>query len=315
MSFRKEMLKLQASSGNGGNDKYNHKGDDSLNGKKVIFRRPRIWRGVNVEETYADVKFKDMTSLRKASIGAPQTIEMKNNPRATVNVQSMMRCTELTLGDNCSSEGSITTAVRLLGQLREELSANAQGAFRVGFISKEAAVNHCHVGATEDEDGTMWQKGDVVTVEGLRLFIVRDKVAEAYALAKGVEPVSDEEAMDWAMALCVDSVAYAEAGDIPVRDEFVFWSCGDGKDGTWWDGLPGGRVSGRYFLGSVRGALMANPQKACADMWLALGLGNCTVEDVEGQKLVQAKSILKEVLDDPEKAEVVQVIAERPMLA
>ena len=153
-------------------------------------------------------------------------------------------------------------------------------------------------------DGTMWQMGEEVVVEGLRLFVVKGKEKEAYALANGVdvESVDDDVVAAWVEEIRYGSVSDAENDDdIPVKDELVFWSCSDGKEGAMANGFPQGTVKGRYFLGSVRGALRANPQMAHADMWLALGLGNCTSDEwTEGKKLLEAKSGLKEVLDDAE---------------
>lgn len=255
--------------------------------------------------------------MNEVKVGAPEVISGSQNSNVELTVQSMLRCREITLAEGATSEGNIKTVARLLGQLREELQAKTeQKALRVGFESKEAAFAYAHVGDDEGSDGTMWQQGEEVVVKGLRLFVVRGKEKEAYALVHGVdmESVEDGAVTAWVGEIRYGSVADSESdGDIPVKDELVWWSCSDGKEGTMANGFPQGMVKGSYFLGSVRGALKANPQMAHADMCLALGLGNCTSEEwTEGMKLLAQKEKLAEVLT--EYPDILDVVIKNPQV-
>lgn len=203
----------------------------------------------------------------------------------------MLRCRNLSLADGATTEGSLVTAAKLLAQLRNELSASPSDAFRVGFRDAAAARAWCYPGEGSDE-GSMWQSGDEITVEGLQLFIVHDRVVDAYKLAHNVDSVSEATATAWAQSIAdPDLYTPDSTSDIPVLNHLVFWSCPECKEGSFPDILPNGTIRGHYFLGTIRGAFKSNPSVAFAGLWLALGLGNCVASDTEGLALVQNKEI------------------------
>ena len=59
--------------------------------------------------------------MNEVKVGAPEVISGSQNSNANLSVQLMSRCKELTLEEDATAEGSIVTAARLLGQLRQEI--------------------------------------------------------------------------------------------------------------------------------------------------------------------------------------------------
>ena len=73
---------------------------------------------------------------KEIKLGAPLKIEGTQNAQASLSVQIMSRCKELTLAENATQEGSIATAARLLAQLRKEIEiteSDGLGIISIGY--------------------------------------------------------------------------------------------------------------------------------------------------------------------------------------
>ena len=59
---------------------------------------------------------------KEIKLGAPALISGSENSQASLSVQTMLRCRELTLAEGATEEGSMNTALRLLAQRKNELA-------------------------------------------------------------------------------------------------------------------------------------------------------------------------------------------------